>query len=114
MHSSLRALLALAALLCLGTAFALHRDRVRKESPGTARELTADQRQELRRKLPRGLTFDAVRDLLGPPHRVARQILSHRALEQWVYGPPYDFRVEFECLRGQKAQLLRVHSLRPE
>jgi hypothetical protein len=114
MNSSLRALLALAALLCLGTAFALHRDRPRKESPGTARELTADQRQELRRKLQRGLTFDAVRDLLGPPHRVARQILSHRSLEQWVYGPPYDFRVEFECLRGQKAQLLSVHSLRPE
>jgi hypothetical protein len=115
MNSSVRALLALATLLSLGTAFALHIDRPRKEdAPGTARELAPQQRQDLRGKLQRGLSFDRVRDLLGPPHRVARQILFHRALEQWVYGPPYDFRIEFDCPRGQKAQLLSVHSLRPE
>jgi hypothetical protein len=115
MNSSVRALLALAALLGLGTAFALNSDRPRQDdAPGTTRELTPQQRQDLRGKLQRGLSFDRVRDLLGPAHRVARQILSHRSLEQWVYGPPYDFRLEFDCPRGQKAQLLSVHSLRPE
>ncbi len=115
MSSSVRALLALAALLSLGTAFALNIDPPRKQdAAGTARELTPAQRQDLRRKLQRGLSFDAVRDLLGPPHRVARQVLFHRSLEQWVYGPPYDFRLEFDCPRGQKAQLLSVRSLRPE
>jgi hypothetical protein len=112
---SVRALLALAALLCLGTAFALNIDPPRKENaPGAARELTPEQRQALRDKLQRGLSFERVRDLLGPPHRVARQVLFHRYLEQWVYGPPYDFRLEFDCPRGQKAQLQSVHSLRPE
>jgi len=115
MTSPVRVLLALAALLGLGTAFALNRDRPPKDdAPGTARELTPQQRQDLRRKLTRSLSFEQVRDLLGEPHRVARQILFHRALEQWLYGPPYDFRIEFDCPRGQKAQLLSVHSLRPE
>lgn len=115
MSSSLRALLALAALLNLGTAFALTIDGPGREAaPGAARELTPQQRKELRDKLQRGLSFDSARDLLGPPHRVARQVLFHRHLEQWVYGPPYDFRLEFDCPRGQKAQLLSVHSLHPE
>jgi hypothetical protein len=115
MSSSVRALLALAALLSLGTAFALSIDPPRAEAPpGSARELTPQQREGLRTKLKHGLSPEQVRDVLGPPHRVARQVLFHRSLEQWVYGPPYDFRLEFDCSRGQKAQLLSVHSLRPE
>ncbi len=115
MNSSLRALLALAALLSLGTVFAWNIDPPCQEAaPGAVRELTPQQRKDLRRKLTRGLSFEQVRGLLGPPHRVARQILSHRCLEQWVYGPPYDFRIEFDCPRGQKPQLLATHPLRPE
>jgi hypothetical protein len=115
MNSSVAALLALAAVLGLGTAFAQNdRPAPQEEPPAAVRELTPKQRQALRDKLQRGLSFERVRDLLGPPHRVARQVLFHRYLEQWVYGPPYDFRLEFDCLRGQKAQLLTVHSLRPE
>jgi hypothetical protein len=112
MNSSVPALLALAAVLGLGTAFARN-DRLEGPIPA-AGELTPAQRQALRDKLQRGIPFDRVRDLLGAPHRVARQVLFHRYLEQWVYGPPYDFRIEFDCLRGQKAQLLRVDDFRPK
>jgi hypothetical protein len=115
MNSSVAALQVLAAVLGLGTAFAQNdRPALPEAPPPAARELTPEQRQDLRKMLQRGLSFDRVRELLGPPHRVARQVLFHRYLEQWVYGPPYDFRIEFDCLRGQKAQLLTVHSLRPE
>ena len=108
------ALLALAALLCLGTTFARNGLASKPDAPAGARELTPQQRRALRDKLQRGLSLDQVRATLGPPQGVARQVLFHRYLEQWVYGPPYDFRLEFDCLRGQKAQLLTVHSLRPE
>jgi hypothetical protein len=105
----------LAAVLSLGSAFALNNEPPRQaDAPGAVRELTPEQRRLLRDKLPRGLSFERVRALLGQPQRVARQVLFHRYLEQWVYGPPFNFRIDFDCLRGQKPQLLAVHSLSPE
>jgi hypothetical protein len=52
------------------------------------------------------MTPDQVRQILGPPNRVARQILYHRYLEQWVYSPPVAVRAEFDRHSGQPARLL--------
>jgi hypothetical protein len=53
-----------------------------------------------------GMTLAEVRTILGPPQRVARQILYHRYLEQWAYLPPVSLRVEFDCPRGQAARVI--------
>jgi hypothetical protein len=57
-------------------------------------------------KLERGMTPDQVRERVGPPRRTSRQILSYRYVEQWIYGPPSSARLQFDCLRGQKPQLV--------
>jgi hypothetical protein len=48
----------------------------------------------------RGQTQAEVRQRLGPPARVSRQILFRRHVEQWVYEEPRPVRVEFNCVRG--------------
>jgi hypothetical protein len=58
------------------------------------------------RVLQPGMTPAEVRQILGPPHRVARQVLYHRYLEQWVYETRGSCRVEFDCSRGQAARLV--------
>ena len=59
--------------------------------------------------LAEGMRPDAVRQLLGPPRRVTRQVIYQRYLEQWHYGSPAVSWVEFECRRGQEARLRGVH-----
>jgi hypothetical protein len=54
------------------------------------------------------MTPAEVRDRLGPPARVARQILYRRHIEQWVYDTPAARRVEFNCVRGQEPYVLHV------
>lgn len=68
--------------------------------------------ERLRRldQLRPGLTPEQVRNLLGPPTRVARQILYHRYFEQWFYDRPFNVRVEFECRRGQEPQIQSVRA----
>jgi hypothetical protein len=56
-----------------------------------------------------GMTPNAVRDLMGPPTRVARQILYRRYLEQWSYGHPNRVWIEFNCVKGQEPTVLTVH-----
>ena len=56
----------------------------------------------------RGMTPAEVRQILGPPARVARQILFRRHLEQWVYDQPEAVRVEFNCVRGEEPYVLTV------
>jgi hypothetical protein len=60
-----------------------------------------------------GMTPDEVRRRLGPPRRVARQVLYRRYLEQWVYDGPDAVRIEFDCPRGQRPQVLTVQPLLP-
>src|SRR5947208_2472399 len=48
-----------------------------------------------------GQSPNEVRDRLGPPVRVARQVLFRRYIEQWVYDLPQPVRVEFSCARGR-------------
>jgi hypothetical protein len=56
-------------------------------------------------KLERGMEAEQVRAQLGgPPRRIARQILYHRYLEQWIYDTP-PLRLEFDCPRGQRPRL---------
>jgi hypothetical protein len=64
-------------------------------------------------RLRPGMTQAEVRGLLGPPKRVARQILYRRYLEQWVYEGAHAARIEFDCVRGKEPQILTVHPLTP-
>ena len=64
-------------------------------------------------KLPPGMSQAEVRKRLGPPKRVARQILYRRYLEQWIYDGPKPVRIEFDCVRGKEPQILTVHPLTP-
>jgi hypothetical protein len=57
-------------------------------------------------KLERGMTPEQVQQRVGTPRRIARQILSHRYLEQWIYDSPFPIRIQFDCPRGQKPQLV--------
>jgi hypothetical protein len=56
-------------------------------------------------KLEPGMTAEQVRQHVGPPKRIARQVLYHRHLEQWIYDLP-SARLHFDCPRGEKAQLV--------
>lgn len=56
-----------------------------------------------------GMNRDEVRILLGPPRKVARQVLYQRCREQWHYDLPTVSWVEFECRRGHAPQLQTVH-----
>ena len=62
-------------------------------------------------KLKRGMTPEQVRQLVGTPPRIARQILYHRYREQWIYETPFPIRLTFDCPRGQMPQLLSIPSL---
>jgi hypothetical protein len=57
-------------------------------------------------KLERGMTPQQVRQLVGAPKQISRQILYHRYREQWIYDAPFPVRLAFDCRRGQKPQLL--------
>jgi hypothetical protein len=58
-----------------------------------------------------GLTAAQVRDLLGQPKHVSRQILYARYLEQWTYDEPFGVRIEFDWRKGQERQILTVQPL---
>jgi hypothetical protein len=90
--------------LCLSVAAALVLGAARADAPPAALDL---------KKLTPGLTQPEVRRLLGPPRRMARQILYRRYLEQWVYDGPNAVRIEFECVRGKEPQILTVQPLTP-
>ncbi len=69
--------------------------------------------ERLMRVQPERSSPEAVRRLLGEPSRKARQILYHRAREQWLYEVPFDVRLEFEYVRGQEPHLLSVQPVVP-
>jgi hypothetical protein len=65
--------------------------------------------------LPRTVRSPAgVREVLGPPCQVARQILYRRYLEQWTYDSPLPLYVLFDCRKGEEPRLQSVHLNRPE
>jgi hypothetical protein len=95
--------------ICLVGLLAVCPPLLRAEKPAS---LSLVERKEMEARLPRGTTDEKVRALLGPPHRVGREIVALRHREQWVYEAPYFFRVEFDRPRGQKASLTRIWLLR--
>jgi hypothetical protein len=48
----------------------------------------------------KGMTASEVRQRLGPPVRIVREVLYRRHIEQWVYEIPHPIRVQFSCIRG--------------
>jgi hypothetical protein len=77
--------------------------------PAGGDEKTAESKEELMQafaKLERGMTPEQVRAKVGSPKRIARQLLYHRYLEQWIYDQPSLTRLTFDCQRGQKPYLL--------
>jgi hypothetical protein len=58
-----------------------------------------------------GMTAGEVRPLLGPPKRVARQVLFRRYIEQWTYDRPLALCINFNCIKGQEPHVLSVHEL---
>jgi hypothetical protein len=54
----------------------------------------------------RGMTQAEVREILGPPRRISRQILFRRHLEQWHFDDPSGW-VQFDCPRGEEAIVTR-------
>jgi hypothetical protein len=61
-------------------------------------------------RVRRGMTATEVRQLLGAPKRVTRQIVFRRHIEQWLYDQPAPCRVELLCERGEEGI---VRGLRP-
>jgi hypothetical protein len=55
-----------------------------------------------------------VRELLGRPPSVARQILYRRYLELWTYDRPAGFGVVFEGRKGQEPRVRAVRWGRPQ
>jgi hypothetical protein len=72
---------------------------------------SAAERERILRELQPGISEDRVRELLGRPNHLARQVLHLRYLEQWVYDSPFPVRLEIECPRGRKPHLLTVQLL---
>jgi hypothetical protein len=61
----------------------------------------------------RGQTVAEVRQRLGPPARVSRQILFRRHIEQWHYDAPVSLQVEFNSVRGEEPYVCSILQLSP-
>jgi hypothetical protein len=53
------------------------------------------------------------REVLGPPHAVARLILCRRYVEQWSYDSPLSLCLVFDCRTGQEPRLQAVQRIPP-
>jgi hypothetical protein len=62
-------------------------------------------------RLRPGLTAAEVVQVLGPPKRVARQVLYKRCVEQWYYDAPFPLRVELDWVQGRESQFQAVHPI---
>ncbi len=71
-------------------------------------------RQRNAQRVQAGMPPAEVRRLLGPPDRIARQILYRRYLEQWIYDAPLALRIGFDCLPGQDPQVQTVQPTTPD
>ena len=57
-----------------------------------------------------GMTAAEVRQALGAPNRLSRQLMYHRHREQWMYTGIVEAQLEFLCVPGQEARLQHVWS----
>jgi hypothetical protein len=95
------------ALILLGALLSISYLVVWLSDSGFAADEGKEDRARAFAKLERGMTPDQVRQRVGAPKRIARQILYHRHLEQWIYDPPSPARLQFDCPRGQVPQLIK-------
>jgi hypothetical protein len=58
-----------------------------------------------------GKTPNEVKQLLGSPQRVSRQMVYRRLVEQWIYDRPLPLCIVWQSHRGQETQILSVHPL---
>lgn len=79
-------------------------------APGAGADKPAPDAKDGGREARPGMTAAQVRELLGPPKRVAREILYARYVEQWTYDDP-PVRIEFDWRKGQEKQIQTVHPL---
>jgi hypothetical protein len=81
----------------------------RERKTATAAELAA-LTDRMATALPKVVHSPAeVKELLGPPAKVARQILFRRYVEQWTYETPLPLLLEFHFRKGQESRLYTVH-----
>jgi hypothetical protein len=59
-------------------------------------------------------TPEEVRQLLGAPEILSRQVVYRRYLEQWCYQQPLPLCLLWSVPRGESAQLLAVHLVAEE
>jgi hypothetical protein len=108
------------AILCLGGAGA----RAAQDADAARLKALLIQADEARGEVARRLRADVarrlldlpparLREILGPPAKVARQILYRRYLEQWTYERPVALQLMFQCPRGQEPRLKEVRWTRP-
>jgi hypothetical protein len=102
------------ALILMGTIIALSACALWLSHSSHAAEEGKDDRAQAFAKLERGMSPEQVRQRVGAPKRIARQILYHRHLEQWIYDVPVPARLQFDCPRGQVPQLVWKQVLVPE
>jgi hypothetical protein len=93
------------------------RQRVAQLLEGNKRSATAAELDavagRVARVLPACLRTPAeVRETLGPPCRVSRQVLHNRYLEQWLYDSPLSLCVVLECRKGQDPNVQTVLPIR--
>jgi hypothetical protein len=60
-------------------------------------------------KIHLGMSPEDVRQQLGKPARIARQILYSRHVEQWFYQRPVTRWINFDCTKGEEPHVLTVH-----
>jgi len=65
-------------------------------------------KSSLAAKVQVGMTAGQVKQLLGRPDQVSRQIVFRRHVEQWRYEQ-FPGWLEFQCPRGEEARVSHVH-----
>jgi hypothetical protein len=82
-----------------------------KEQRETATQAELDAlASRLARSLPEATRSPVeVKEILGAPTQVSRQVLYRRYLEQWIYDSPVPLCAVFDCLKGQDPSLRADH-----
>jgi hypothetical protein len=85
-------------------------------------EAAAADRPELARKVALVLADavrtadapEAVRDILGAPQKISRQVIYRRCLEQWIYHHPVPLCVAWSIAHGMRPSVYSVLPIRIE
>ncbi len=59
-------------------------------------------------QVERGMTARQVRDLLGPPAAIARQMYYQGMLEQWIYERPEAGRIDVAHRLGKASEVTAI------